>query len=70
LKCGQIGHKSIDCTKNKINFVKLYTEEFEKIKELYPIDIENFDEISNCYESIGEENTNQKESFLETNYDY
>ena len=56
--CRQIGYKFIDCTKRKSNFAKLYKEEFEEIEELYSVDIENFNEISSYYESIGEQNTN------------
>ena len=49
--------------------MKLYTEEFEEIEEkLYPIDIENFNEVLNCYESIGEEHIDQEESLSE--YDW
>ena len=47
------GQKSINCMKRKANLVKLCAEEFEEIKdELYPIKIENFNEISSYCESI------------------
>ena len=55
MNCGQIGHKSIDRMKRKANLIKLYAKEFEEIKgELYPIKLENLNEISDCYELIEE----------------
>jgi len=56
--CEQIEYKSIDCIKRKATFVKLYVEEFKEIsEELYSTDIENFNEVSSYYGSIGYRST-------------
>jgi len=50
--------------------MKLYTEEFEEIKEVHPLDIEKFDEVSSRYESIRKGGTDQEEIFSKIDYDY
>ena len=71
--CGEIGHKSIDCTKRKDNIVRLFSEEFEEIQhELYLIISEKYDIISSCCECISSEEeteeteTSEEESYSET----
>ena len=61
--CGEIWHKSINCTKRKANIVKLFIEEFDEIQhELYLITFEHSNILSNCYESI----SSSEDSILDT----
>ena len=61
--CGEIGNKSIDCTKRKANIVKLFTEEFNEIQhELYPLTFEHSNILLSFYESI----SSNEDSILDT----